>query len=76
MEVEKSHKIQREISGIEERDQGEGGGEEVGKSWGMILAKLYSHIACMYEYVTTNTIIMYNHNLPIKKIWEKKEVRN
>lgn len=33
----------------------------------MILTKLY-YIGCMYEYVTTNPIIMYYYNAPMKNV--------
>lgn len=51
---------------IDERNQGEGGGEGKGNYWGMILAKLYCCIVCMYEHITKNSITMYNYNASIK----------
>ncbi len=51
---------------VEERDQGVRGEEKGEKFWGLVLAKLYCYIVCMYEHVTTNLIKMYNYNASIK----------
>lgn len=47
--------------------------QAIGKCWGVILAKSYRYIACMYEYVTINHVIMNNSKAPIKKVEKKRK---
>lgn len=51
---------------VEERDQGEKGGEGKAKYWGMRPTKLYCNIVYKYKYLTINPSIMYNCNAPMQ----------
>lgn len=52
---------------VEERDQEAGGRKGAGKCWRVILAKLSCYTVCRYDSVPTNSTVLYNYNVSIKR---------